>query len=198
VERAVEATVKKWSALDVAIANAGFGVVGEFAKLTIEDYRRQLETNLFGVLRTIYASLPEIEKSKGNIAIISSVSGWLSTPRVSPYSMSKFALRALADAITPELKPRGVKVTLISPGFIESNIRRVDNSGKFHAGAKEPVPAWLQLSAEKAARKILWAIAHGKRERIITLHGKFTVAMSRLVPWLVRAFAQRSLPKFGE
>src|SRR5215471_3273909 len=76
LERAVAETVRHWGRLDVAIANAGFGVVGPLRKLSIEDYRRQLETNVFGVLRTIYAALPEIEKTKGNIAIMGSISGW--------------------------------------------------------------------------------------------------------------------------
>ncbi len=198
LERTVEAAARKWGPLDVVIANAGFGVVGEFAKLTLEDHRRQLETNLFGVIRTLYATLPEVQKSKGNIAIVSSVSGWLSTPGVSPYSMSKFALRALADAITAELKPRGIKVTLISPGFIVSNIRRVDNKGEFHTGAKDAIPTWLQMSTDKAARQILWAIARGKREKIITFHGKMAVALQRFAPWLARIIVRRTLPKFGE
>ena len=64
--------------------------------------------------------------------------------------MSKFALRALANSITPELRQRGVKVTLISPGFVASNIRRVDNRGRFHPRAKDPVPAWLVMDTEKA------------------------------------------------
>jgi short-subunit dehydrogenase len=198
LERTVQATISKWGQLDVVIANAGFGVVGEFAKLTLEDYRRQLETNLFGVMRTLYAALPQIQKAKGNIAIISSVAGWVSTPGVSPYSMSKFALRALAEAITTELKPRSVKVTLISPGFIVSNIRRVDNAGEFHPGAKDVISPRLQMSTGKAASQILWAIARGKREKIITFHGKLVVAMERFAPWLLRAVTRKMLPKFGE
>jgi short-subunit dehydrogenase len=190
LERAVAATVSKWGRLDVAIANAGFGVVGAFKKLSLEDYRRQFETNMFGVLRTIYAALPEIEKTKGNIAIIGSVAGWVSTAGGSPYSMSKFALRSLANAITPELRPLGVKVTLISPGFVESEIQKVDIQGKFHPEVKSNVPRWLTMSTQKAARQILSAVAHGRRERIVTLHGKIFVAMERFLPWLNRAVTQ--------
>src|SRR5215470_9170349 len=68
LEKAVAETVQQRGKLDVMIANAGFGVVGPLKKLSVEDYRRQFETNVFGVLRAIYAALPEIEKSKGNIA----------------------------------------------------------------------------------------------------------------------------------
>src|SRR5437868_11150185 len=172
LRKSVAETVSHWGKLDVAIANAGFGVVGPLKKLSVEDYRRQFETNVFGVLRTIYAALPEVEKNKGNIAIVGSVTGWASTPGASPYAMSKLALRALANAITPELALSGVKVTLISPGFGGSNSRRTDNQGKFHEGAKDQVPAWLVMPKEKAVRQILSAIAKGKREAIITGHGK--------------------------
>ena len=96
VERAVAESVHQWGKLDVVIANAGFGVVGPLKKLSVEDYRRQFETNVFGVLRTIYAALPEIEKTKGNLGILGSVSGWASSPGAWPNPMSKIAVRALA------------------------------------------------------------------------------------------------------
>src|SRR5579864_819545 len=195
LERAVAESVRHWGKLDVAIANAGFGVVGALKKLSLEDYRRQLETNVFGVLRTIYAALPEIEKTRGNIAIMGSVSGWGATPCVSPYSMSKFALRALANSIMPELRLRGVKVTLISPGFVDSNIRRVDNRGRFHPGAKESVPPWLVMRTDKAVQQMLRAVARGKREALITGHGKMLVALERFAPWLVRAAGRRMAAK---
>jgi short-subunit dehydrogenase len=186
LEHAVSASVRHFGKLDVAIANAGFAVTGPLRKLSVEDYRRQFETNVFGVLRTLYASLAEIEKTKGNIVIIGSVAGWTSTPGASPYSMSKFALRALADAITPELRLSGVKVTLISPGFVESNIRRTDNEGKLDSAARDPVPSWLVMSTATAVRQILRAITRGKREAIITRHGKFLVALERFAPWVIR------------
>lgn len=191
LQKVVEESVRHWGKLDVAIANAGFGVVGPLKKLTLEDYRRQFETNVFGVLRTIYAALPEIEKTKGNIAIIGSVSGWAATPGASPYNMSKFAVRALANAITPELRLTGVKVTLISPGFVASDIRRVDNQGAFHEHAKEPIPAWLIMPTGKAVRQILRAIAKGKRETIITGHGKALVFLERFMPWMIRTVGRK-------
>ncbi len=191
LERAVAESTRRWGKLDGVIANAGFGVVGPLKTLSLEDYRRQFETNVFGVLRTIYAALPEIEETEGHIVIIGSVAGWSATPGASPYSMSKFALRALADAITPELRGSGVKVTLISPGFVASNIRRVDNRGRLHAGTKDPVPDWLVMNTETAVRQILRAVARGKREAIITGHGKVLVALQRFAPWVLRAASKR-------
>lgn len=188
---AVAETIRQWGKLDVVIANAGFGVVGALRNLSIEDYQRQFDTNVFGVLRTIYAALPEIERSHGNVVVIGSVSGWAASPGASAYAMSKFAVRALANSITPELAQSGVKVTLISPGFVESDIRRVDNRGVFHAGEKDPIPAWLIMSAEEATKQILRAVAKGKREAIITGHGKILVTLERFTPWLLRMIGRK-------
>jgi short-subunit dehydrogenase len=191
LESAVAAAVQKWGRLDVAIANAGFGVTGPLKKLTLNDYQRQFDTNVFGVLRTIYATLPELEKSRGNLAIIGSVAGWVSSPKASPYSMSKFAVRALANAITQELKPEGVKVTLISPGFVISEIRRVDNKGNLRPEGELTKPHPLAMKTEPAVYDMLKAIARGKREQLITGHGKFFVMVDRLFPWVTRATAER-------
>ena len=197
VERAVAETTSRWGRLDVVIANAGFGIVGAFRDLSVSDYRRQLETNVFGVLRTIYAALPDIERARGNVVIIGSVAGWVASPNGSPYAMSKFAVRALADAVTPELALTGVTVTLISPGFVASDIRRVDNQGTLHAGAADPIPQWLVVPTETAVRQILRAVARGKREAIITGHGKVLVALERCLPWLSRAVKRRIAARGG-
>ena len=197
LKRAVAASVRHWTKLDVIVANAGFGVVGALRDLSVEDYCRQFETNVFGVLRTIYAALPEVEKTKGNVVIIGSVAGWTASPGASPYAMSKFAVRALANSITPELRLAGIKVTLINPGFVASNIRRVDNQGRLQAGANDPIPAWLVMSTEEAARQILEAVARGKREAIITGHGKALVALERFMPWVLRAVGRKMAARGG-
>jgi short-subunit dehydrogenase len=194
--RAVSECVRAHKGIDVVIANAGFGVVGAFQKLSLDDYRRQFETNVFGLLRTVFAALPEIKKSHGNVVLLGSVAGWVASPGASPYAMSKFAVRALANAITPELAQAGVKVTLISPGFVASNIRRVDNQGQFHESAREPIADWLVVPTDKAVRQILRAVARGQREAIITTHGKILVALERFVPWILRS-AGRGMARKG-
>jgi short-subunit dehydrogenase len=194
---AVAETLRTFRQLDVVIANAGFGVVGSFKKLSVDDYRRQFETNVFGLLRTVYAALPAIEHSHGNVVLIGSVAGWAASAGASPYAMSKFAVRALANAITPELALNGVKVTLISPGFVDSNIRRVDNQGTFHEAAKEPIPARFVMPTDRAVQQILRAIARGQREAVITGHGKALVALSRFAPWVLRQASKRMAANRG-
>ena len=93
-----------------------------------------------------------------------SVAGYLSAAGSSPYTMSKFAVRALAEALHGELRPAGVGCTLISPGFVDSDIRRVDNQGGLHAGARDPIPAWLRMKTDKAARVMVSGILRGRRK----------------------------------
>jgi short-subunit dehydrogenase len=196
LERATAAARAAFGRIDVVVANAGFGVVGPLEQLTLADYRRQFETNVFGVLRTVYATLGDLKASRGRFVVIGSVSGHVATPGASPYAMSKFAVRALSDALGHELARAGVAVTLVSPGFVESEIRRVDNTGVFRADTPEPIPAWLVMRVERAARTILRAVARRRREVVVTGHGKVAVWLQRHAPWLVaggiRAFGIRS------
>ncbi len=188
VKAAIDAAVAKFGALDVVVANAGFGVVGPVEDLSIADYRRQFETNIMGVLHTVKPALPVLEKSKGRLALVGSVSGYVSVPATSAYAMSKFAVRALADALFHEMLPKGVAVTLISPGFIQSDFREVDNLGVHHPGKGDPYPKWIVMTTDVAARKIVRAIARGRREIILTGHGKLAVFLQRHFPGALSLF----------
>jgi short-subunit dehydrogenase len=193
LDAAVALAIERYGRLDMAVANAGFGVVGPLETLNVDDYRRQFETNVFAVLETVKACLPELRKTRGRVVLIGSVAGYISTPHASPYAMSKFAVRAFAHALGPELEPYGVTVTLISPGFIESEIRQVDNRGVHHSRAKDPLPPWLVMPADVAAKKIVAAAYRRRREAIVTLHGKALVWVQRFAPCVLRLAARRGV-----
>jgi short-subunit dehydrogenase len=170
----------------IVVANAGFGVVGNVQKLTLDDYRRQFEANVFGVLRTLQESMSALKAARGRFVIIGSVAGHVSSAGGSAYAMSKFAVRALAEALHGDLAASGVGCTLISPGFVDSDIRRVDNQGGLHVDAPDPVPAWLRLRADKAARVMVRGILRGRREVIVTFHAKVIVFLARHFPRFTR------------
>jgi len=184
LETAVAKARQAFGRIDIVIANAGFGVVGRFESLTLEDFRRQFETNVFGVLRTVMATREELIAARGCLAIVGSVNGYVSTPGSSPYSMSKAAVHALAFALWHELRPLGVGVTLVAPGFVKSEIRQIDNRGVLHPHAKDHVPSWLSGSPEKTARRILLAVRRRRRVQIITGHARVAVFLERHLPWL--------------
>ena len=186
LEATVARVLGEFGHLDIAVANAGFSVAGRLVDLTLDDYRCQFETNVFGVLRTAYAALEPLTRSRGTLVVVGSVSGHLAAPSASPYAMSKFAVRALAEAIRPELARRGVGVVLISPGFVQSEISRVDKHGRFHPDAKEPSHRRFEMSADRAARRIVRAVEKRRAEGVITVHGKVAVLLARHAPRLTR------------
>ena len=193
MEAAVARIDEEAGGIGALVNNAGYSQSGAVETLDMEALRRQFETNVFGVLETIQACLPQLRKTRGRLVLIGSVAGYISAPGSSPYSMSKFAIRALAEALGPELRSRGVAVTLISPGFVASEIRQVDNRGVHHAFAKEPLPPWLVMRADVAARKIVSAAYRRRREAVVTMHGKALLWLQRFAPWVLRFAARRGV-----
>ncbi len=177
--RAATEALAKFGRIDVAIANAGISVQGEFDDVSIDDFRRVFETNVFGAIRTAKACLPALTESKGRFAIVSSVSAFVALPQMSVYSTSKFAARALAETLSIEWAALGVSVTHIAPGFVESDLRTTDNQGTHHAEWKDPVPQFLVMPAQTAARQMADAINARRAEFVVTAHGKLATAVAR-------------------
>jgi len=185
LEAAVATARDAFGRIDHVIANAGFGVIGAFSKLGLEDFRRQFETNVFGVLRTVAATREALIATRGCLAIIGSVNSFVPLPFSSPYSMSKFAVHALATSLWFELRPHGVGVVLVAPGFIESEIRQVDNLGAHHPRARERISPWILGSKEKAARQIVRAVRRRPRLVVITHHARIMIFLQRHFPRLL-------------
>ena len=185
VARAATLARERFGGLDLLFANAGFGVGGRFDELSLDDYRRQFETNVFGVLRSANEALPELRARGGAIGIVGSVNGYVSIPGWSAYCMSKHAVRSFATCLRAEVAKQGVSVTHLAPGFVESEFRRVDNQAKLSESARDPVPAFLTMPADRAAISMLDAVLSRRAEAVITAHGKVAVGFERHAPWLV-------------
>ncbi len=190
LKTAAEQTVETFGGIDVVLANAGFGVSGPFENLGIEDWRHQFEVNVFGLINTIYATLPMLKESKGRLGLLGSVAGKLGTPMTSPYNVSKFAVNGLAECIYHEFDEVGVSVTCINPGFVESEIRSVNNDGAY-TGNPDPVSRRFIMPADKAARLIVNALYKREPELVLTRVGKITLFMNRMFPGLTRRVIRR-------
>jgi short-subunit dehydrogenase len=175
---------KKFGLIDITIANAAIPMHGNFDSITTENYRRVFETNVFGLLNTSYAYIEDLKKTRGTLVLIASVMAYMATPGTSAYSMSKFAVRAFAETVRNELAGQGIKVVLINPGFVESEMRMVDSRGVYDSNRKDYVPSFLVMSADKAARKISRAIYKGKREKFIGFNGYAGYWFRQYTPWL--------------
>jgi len=123
-QSAVSTVLRKAGKLDVLINNAGLVYVGSVEELRLEDWRKQFETNFFGVIRVTQAVLPHMrERRQGRILMMSSVSGFVTPPTQGAYSASKHAIEALSNALRSELYPFGIHTILIQPGYIVTNIQ---------------------------------------------------------------------------
>lgn len=191
---AVDAVVAALGKLDVCVANAGMGVTGRFERLTDAEWRRQIEVNLFGAVNTARHALPELHKTKGRLAFVGSVAAMMCGPGGAAYSASKFAVRAVGLTLSVELHGSGVTCTLVHPGFVESEINQVDNSGHFDASRPDKRPQKLMWPSDKAARVMVAAIRRRKREYTFTGHGKFAAWMGRHWP----GFIHVALTRFGK
>lgn len=190
LDAAMQQAVDTFGKLDVVVANAGFGVSGAMQKLDTDDYRRQFETNVFGLIDTTHAALPYLLESRGRLGLVGSVMGRMGLPASAPYCASKYAVNGFADSIYYDLAERGVSVTTINPGLVASELRSLNNKGE-HTGKSDPAPQWLVMPAEKAAKQIVRALHKRKPEFIVTGHGKAVVFLNRHFPGLVRAVLRR-------
>lgn len=186
LEEAAQHILAHYGQLDVAVANAGFGIIGYIEDLTQAEWERQLAVNVTGLALTARAALPALRKRKGRMVLVGSVAAYLPNPVVGGYGASKAAVRSIGQTLSMELKGSGVSCTTLHPGFVESDIARVDNDGVLHPDRKDPRPAQLMWPTDKAARVMLRAIHRRKGQYIFTGHGRFIVFLSRTLPSLLR------------
>ncbi len=195
VGRAVQEIVSHFERLDIAVANAGFGVGGKIESLSAEDWRRQLDVNVVGLTSTIRYSLPYLRESSGRIVLMGSVAAMISSPQGAAYAASKAAVRSIGQVVSMELHGSGVSCTTIHPGFIESEIGQVDNNGIYRPEWEDRRPKNLMWPADKAVKQMLKGIKKRKREVIITGHGKVLGFMGKHFPGLIHwATVRKYLP----
>ncbi|MGH2757992.1 MAG: SDR family oxidoreductase [Actinomycetota bacterium] len=108
--------------LDGLVNNAGIALGGPLEYIPIDTWRRQLEVNVIGQIAVTQAFLPLLRAAVGRIVFIGSMGGRMATPMMGPYNASKFALEGIAEAFREEIRPWGLKVVLIEPGAIKTDI----------------------------------------------------------------------------
>lgn len=121
VRHAIEQTLEQFGQVDALINNAGQMLTGQVRSGAVDEWERMIDVNIKGVLYGINAVLPSmLERERGHIINISSVSGFEVTKRSTVYSATKFAVRAISAGLEKELAQTGVRVTNISPGMVDT------------------------------------------------------------------------------
>jgi NAD(P)-dependent dehydrogenase (short-subunit alcohol dehydrogenase family) len=140
MQTAIDATVAKFGGIDVLINNAGFGLLGPLEGASPEDLRREINTNLMGVIEMIQLVLPLMREARSGVIVnVSSIGGRMTLPLFSAYHATKFAVEGLTEALQYELEEHGIRVKLIEPGGSKTNF---DSSTSM---VRTPHPAYQDL-----------------------------------------------------
>jgi short-subunit dehydrogenase len=183
----VERLVAEAGPVDVLVANAGIPGSGPLESFTVEEIDRALDVNLRApMIMTRLMAEGMVERGGGQIVFVSSLSGKAGTARSSVYAATKFGLRGFAQSLREDLRPRGVGVSTVFPGFIRG-------AGMFHdSGAKLP-PYVGTKTPEAVARAVIKAIERDRSEvDVAPLPMRVGAALSGLAPEAV-AIVQRRL-----
>ena len=125
---AVQDVLAQAGRIDALINNAGYAQAGPMEELSMNEVRRQFETNTFGALRMAQLVLPTMRaQGTGRIVNVSTMGGRLVIPFIGSYNASKFALEAMSDALRMETRPFGVRVILVEPGGVHTNFNAAAN-----------------------------------------------------------------------
>jgi NAD(P)-dependent dehydrogenase (short-subunit alcohol dehydrogenase family) len=197
--------------LDGLVNNAGIAVPGPLETLPIDDFRRQIEVNLTAHVAVTQAMLPSIRQARGRIVFITSIGGLMAFPMFGAYHAAKFGLEAVGDVFRQELRPWGIKVTIVEPGSIATPIwergdAEVDaiggRAGDGHTELYgEAIAAYREVARKTGARGIPPEKVAAKIEHVLTARRPRTrylvgadargqafasrVLPDRLVDWLV-------------
>ncbi|HTF31557.1 MAG TPA: SDR family NAD(P)-dependent oxidoreductase [Flavitalea sp.] len=122
VNDAIAKTIAHFGKLDVVVNNAGYSIYGSVEVLSNEEFRKTIDVNLFGTVNVIRAAMPHFrEQRSGYIFNISSVAGYKGFGNSPSYAAGKFAVIGLSESLAEEVKPFGVKVTVVAPGFFRTS-----------------------------------------------------------------------------
>ena len=122
IDNAINRIKTEEKRIDVLINNAGYGLVGFFEELGLDEIRKQFETNFFGVLNVTKKVIPIMrEQNSGTIINLSSGAGQVGFPGISAYVSTKFAIEGFSESLMYELFPFGIRVIIIEPGVIKTN-----------------------------------------------------------------------------
>jgi len=157
VAAAVEAAVQRFGRIDVLVNNAGNFYAGFFEEVSPEDFRAQIETNLFGPLNVTRAVLPVMRAQRSGLVVtFSSSAGITGGEFTSAYAASKFALEGWSESLTPEVAPFGIRTMLVEPGFFRTELLTEDSTrypeptiDNYAERTRQTVTAWKGMNGQQ-------------------------------------------------
>ena len=153
-QAAVRAAVDRFGRIDVLVNNAGTFYAGFFEEISPEDFRAQVETNLFGPLNVTRAVLPVMRAQRSGLVVaISSTAGLIGQEFCAAYAASKFAVEGWIESLTPEVAPFGIRTMLVEPGFFRTELLTQESTSyaepsidDYAERTKQTVTAWTGMN----------------------------------------------------
>jgi NAD(P)-dependent dehydrogenase (short-subunit alcohol dehydrogenase family) len=166
-QAAVEAAVERFGRIDVLVNNAGNFYAGFFEEVTPEDFRAQIDTNLFGPLNVTRAVLPVMRAQRSGLVVtFSSTAGITGGEFTSAYAASKFALEGWSESLTPEVAPFGIGTMLVEPGFFRTELLTEDSTRypeptieDYAERTRQTVTAWKGMNGQQGGDPVKLARA---------------------------------------
>lgn len=196
----IHKTAAAFGRIDTLIVNAGMSAHANFAEIKPEDLQWMhdlMELNYWGSVWPIHAALPYLAETKGRIVAVSSVAGLIGVPGRTAYSGTKFALSGFCEALRSELEPSGITVTIVYPGVVKTDIRRVGYGASGGALGISGVREDDMMSVQQAVELMLEGISRRKREVLMTRQMRFGRWLKLIAPHLVDRMALKAIkPEF--
>lgn len=199
IERTVRYALERFGGIDVLVNNAGYAVGGFVEEVPLDTWRKQFDTNVFGLIAVTQAVLPQMrERGQGRIINISSISGRIGFPAMGPYAASKHAVEGFSEALRLELLPYGVDVVLVEPASYQTSIWQKgldDSQAMLQTSAYRQQAVKLTKGAQMMATsggdpnevaELVCQIATAKRPKFRYPIGQGAKALDRakrLLPW---------------
>lgn len=189
----VREALEIFGGIDILVNNAGVTQRSLVKDTELEVYRRLMEVNFFGAVAVTRAVLPfMIENKRGHIVVVSSLVGKFGTPLRSGYAAAKHALHGFFDSLRAEVARYGIKVTLVCPGYIRTDISLHALRGDGGLHGKMDVGQARGMPVDQCAAKILKAIGKKKEEVYVGDRDKYIVYVKRFFPTLFSRMIARS------
>lgn len=193
-KRLMEKTVERFGRIDVLINDAGISMRAILADCETSTLHRVMDVNFWGTVYCTKYALPYLLETKGSVAGILSIAGFIGLPGRTAYSASKFAIRGFLESLRLENRKKGLHVLISAPGFVESEIRKhallADGSQQKESPRKEK----NLMPAEVCAKHIYKAVKKRKRTQVLSIYdGKLAVFMSKWWPTLVDYFNYKEM-----
>ncbi|HPC99664.1 MAG TPA: SDR family oxidoreductase [Bacteroidales bacterium] len=183
--RLVETTVQTFGGIDILINNAGISMKALFSEVDLTVLKRLMDVNFWGTVYCSKYALPYLIERKGSLVGVSSVAGYQGLPGRSGYSASKFAMHGLLESIRIENRKKKLHVMIFAPAFTASEIRKHALLADGKEQGESPRREEKLDSPEYVATQIIKGIRNRRRNQILSVEGKLTVLLKRLMPGLV-------------